>query len=337
VIRTTTGAVADAGDARRPHAAKTMLPTLRTILAAMIATFAVVLAFSAGVLGSRDAASNLGGVPDLSRPLVRQAIVDEPESRQLLLLAYSRRADELLRLRDLPVTPVRAVVEYAEQAQAAPTIVATAPVAAPPADAPREPVADGAAAIVSPPADPSTPPPSPVAAIAPVANPPTDTTAATPVAAALVVTPPADTAAISTPVTLPAAEPPPASVPADSAAVSTATATAAPATAAPAPERANGDTQVAAIPAGGSETAEMYGPPAPPAEAPIVTPYRGGNTVYLRAAKPRKKPQVARTTRSVAPAPAYATSNGFEGDPPSNRPNNVFGNWRRSSNESTTR
>jgi hypothetical protein len=212
------GAVADAGRApvmRVLHAAKAMLPNLRIILAAMIATCVAVVALSAGVVGTRELARNLSGVPDLSRTLVRQAVVDEPE---WLVLAYSRRADELQRLRDLPVTPVRAVVEYAEQAQAraaeaasvsaapssvpvatapaaaanasapmaasepAPTVVATVPVATPAADAPPSPAADSAAVIAT-----------PAAAIAPVAAPPADTSAATAVATATVATPPADT------------------------------------------------------------------------------------------------------------------------------------------------
>ena len=95
------------------HTAKAMLPKFRIIVVAMIATCAAVLALSASMLGSRDPVRHLSGVPDVT--LVREALIEEPESQQSQLLAYSRRADELMRLRDLPV---RAVVEYAEQAQA---------------------------------------------------------------------------------------------------------------------------------------------------------------------------------------------------------------------------
>src|SRR5579871_1817666 len=80
VIRTTTGAAADA---RRTPArviqAKAMLPKLRIILAAMIATCATVLALSAGLVGARDPGNDISGVPDVSRMLVRQAIVEDPE------------------------------------------------------------------------------------------------------------------------------------------------------------------------------------------------------------------------------------------------------------------
>src|SRR5262249_3781409 len=91
VIRMMPKAVADAG--RTPavrviHAAKAMLPKLRIILVAMIATCAVALALSAGMLGTRDPANNLSGVPEVSRALMRQAVVEEPESQ---VLAYSRR------------------------------------------------------------------------------------------------------------------------------------------------------------------------------------------------------------------------------------------------------
>jgi hypothetical protein len=325
----------DAGN--RLHAAETMLPSLRIILAAVIAACAAVLTLSAGFLGSRDQAGNLSGVPDLSRPLVRQAIVEEPEWQQVQVLAYSRRADELQRLRELPVTPVRAVVEYAEQAQAraaeaasaaaAPTvapveapaaepaaapaatsepatIVATAPAAIAPTDTPREPAADSPAVAAAPPAD--TPPPVPAIAAAPVANPPTDTTAATAVAA--VATAPADAATTSAPASSPAVETPPAAAP------------------------ASGDTQVAAVQTGGSETAEMYGPVRPAADA---KPRRA--TAHVRAAKPKKKPQVAHPTRGAPLAIAPTASTGFPADQPNNRANTAFGNWRRSSNESTTR
>jgi hypothetical protein len=367
------GAVADAGrtPVRVIHAAKTMLPKLRFILVAMIATCAAALTLSAGMLGTRDPANNLSGVPDISRTLMRQAAVEEPEWRQSQLLAYSRRADELMRLRDLPVTPVRAVVEYAEQAQAraaesagapavpattavataatdaaaapapaapasepSPTIVATAPVATPPADAPSAPAADRGAIVVTPSADTSSPA---TVAVAPVANPPANTSTATPVASptaavspadtppetavanAPLAAPPADTASataiVSAPVSLPAVEAPAAAPPADTAAVT-----------APAPA-ASGDTQVAAVQTGGSETAEMYGPEQPKAAA---KKRHGPKAVHAHPTKPKKKPQVGPTTRSVTPT----ATTGFPVDQ-RNRSSNALGGWR--SNESTAR
>ena len=310
-------------------AAKAMLPKLRIILAAMIATCAAVLTLSAGVLGTRDPANNLSGVPDVSRTLVRQAVVEEPEWRQSQLLAYSRRADELLRLRDLPATPVRAVVEYAEQAQARageaarataapPADSATPPAAAtserglvvaataptPPADMPPSPAADGAAVLTP---STETPPPATVAtamvATAPAANPPADTSGATVVANAPVAAPPSDsaTAVVSPPATSPAAE--------------------APAVAAPA---ANGDVQT------GSETAEMYGPEKPKAKKRHA-PKLGPKVAQAHPAKPKKKAQVTRPTRTVAPA----ASTGFPVDQQNTSPNTVFGSW--GSNQSTTR
>jgi len=327
-------------------AAKAMLPKLRIILAAMIATCAAVLALSAGVLGTRDPANNLSGVPDVSRTLVRQAVVEEPEWRQSQLLAYSRRADELLRLRDLPATPVRAVVEYAEQAQARageaarataapPADSATPPAAAtserglvvaataptPPADMPPSPAADGAAVLTP---STETPPRATVAtamvATAPAANPPADTSGATVVANAPVAAPPSDsaTAVVSPPATSPAAEAPVIAAPADTVAA-----------AAPAAPAASGDTQVANVQTG-SETAEMYGPEKPKAKKRHA-PKLGPKVAQAHPAKPKKKAQVTRPTRTVAPA----ASTGFPVDRQNTSPNTVFGSW--GSNQSTTR
>jgi hypothetical protein len=53
--------------------------------------------------------------------------------------------------------------------------------------------------------------------------------------------------------------------------------------------------------------------------------------VHAHPAKPQKKAQVARPTRSVSPAP----STGFPVNQPNNR-SSTFGNWR-SSNESAPR
>ena len=95
-----------------------MLPKLRVMLAALFATSVTALATSAGLVGTGDPGKRVADVPELSRTLVQHAIVEAPEWQHAPSLAYARRADELLRLRDLPTTPVRAVVEYAERAQA---------------------------------------------------------------------------------------------------------------------------------------------------------------------------------------------------------------------------
>ena len=290
-----------------------MLPKLRIILAAMLATCATVLALSAGVLGARPG-DDLAGVPQVSRTLVRQAIVADPEPEQLQLLAYSRRADELLRLRDLPMTPTRAVVEYAEQAQArtAETSAPTAPAATSPIDPATAPASESVTAaapiptVEAPPADSAAaattdaPPPSMVA-MAPVTSPHADTAATSPMArpaspAPIVTAPPADTQ----------------SAPADS--------TPAP-NAAPAETAAANDAKVAAVAPGGSATAEIYGPEKPKIDG---KPHRRAKVVHP---KPRKKPQVAAGTTQPASTPAPTASTAYPVNQPNNR-NNGLGGWR---------
>lgn len=128
---------------------------------------AIAVVASATLLGIREPGGRVAGVPDVSRMLVRQAIVEQPENIESL--AYARRADELVRLRDLPVTPVRAVAEYAERAQdnasGKPGDSADAPVATPPAqDTPPAQASPPAEAPVAEAAAPS--PPSEPAAVA---------------------------------------------------------------------------------------------------------------------------------------------------------------------------
>src|SRR5690242_6828124 len=94
-----------------------MLPKLRVMLAALFATSLAALATGAGLVGTGDPGKHVADVPELSRDLVQRAIVEAPEWQHSPSLAYLRRAGELLRLRDLPTAPARAVVEYAERAQ----------------------------------------------------------------------------------------------------------------------------------------------------------------------------------------------------------------------------
>src|SRR5262249_61607336 len=81
----------------------------------LLAASALGVGAGGSLFGMREPGGRVAGVPDVSRMLVRQAIVEQPENIETL--AYARRADELVRLRDLPVTPVRAAAEYAERAQ----------------------------------------------------------------------------------------------------------------------------------------------------------------------------------------------------------------------------
>jgi hypothetical protein len=318
---------------RSTHAAKTMLPKLRIIVAAVLATCAAVLALSAGMLGARDPGDDLTGVPEISRTLVRQAIVAEPDRQQVQLLAYSRRADELLRLRDLPTTPARAVVDYAEHAQAraaettstaapaatSPTNSVTAPAAAAsepePAAAAPAPTATAeapAAASATPPADAA--PPATIA-MAPVTNPHGDTTAAIPV-------PPAGPRSVTA-----APDAAPANVATAPAADEAPAETAAP--------TASGDTQVAAVHPGGGATAEPYGPEKPKADA---KPRHHTKVAHPHPSKPKKKIQVVVGNPRAPPT----TSTGFAVNEPNNRnpvgqPNNrntASGGWR---NDSTAR
>jgi hypothetical protein len=299
-----------------------MLPKLRIILAAVFATCAAVLALSAGVLGPRPG-DDLVGVPEVSRTLMRQAIVAEPDP-QFQLLAYSRRADELLRLRDLPVTPARAVVDYAERAQARAAETANAPAATSPAGsltaAASEPAPTAEASTPTPISD---PPAVPATDRAAGATPPTDAPPSVTVAMAPATNPRSETTA-AIPVVQPAGPPPvvtaPPGVTARAPADSAAAPDAAPAETAAAPPPTSSDTRVAAVEPGGSATAEMYGPEKPKTGGKT---HRRAKVVHPHLPKAKKKPQVAAATPHPAPTP----STGTPVNQPNNR-NNGFGGWR---------
>jgi hypothetical protein len=159
-----------------------MLPKLRVMLAALIATCAVALAASVGLLGMRTPGKSFADVPDVNRRLVQQAIVDEPDSQSFRMLAYSRRADQLLRLRSLPEAPARAVVEYAERARvdaqdAAPATAPASATTAPIAPHPPTVVANVPAAPTTAPAPSLRPAPAPEPGPAPLPAPGTDAAA----------------------------------------------------------------------------------------------------------------------------------------------------------------
>ena len=110
-----------------------MFPKLSIILTAVIAACVAVLSASVGLIGTGNSVKHAIAVPDIGHLLMQQAIMDAPEWQHFQSLAYARRADELLRLRDLPAAPARAVVEFAEQAQTD-AVLAAPPFATEPAD-----------------------------------------------------------------------------------------------------------------------------------------------------------------------------------------------------------
>ncbi len=123
-----------------------MLPSLRLSLGAMIATFVVVLAASAGLVATRDPSRGFVDIPDVNRTLVQKAIMEEPEWQHFHLLAYARRTDELQRLLDLPVTPVPAIVEAVPPLAESPVETTVVSEPAPP---PAEPAEESGAAQIA--------------------------------------------------------------------------------------------------------------------------------------------------------------------------------------------
>jgi len=291
------------------------------------------------VLGARNPGNDLAGVPEVSRALVRQAIVADPDRQQVQLLAYSRRADELLRLRELPATPSRAVVDYVEQSQARAAETASAPPAPDSATAPATAVSEPPATTVA-----STSAATPTAdapaapAAAAVASPSTDTPSAValaPLAIGQPASPPPAAAVAAAPV----------GAPADAASASAREPSAAPtetpaaSTAAPAP---SGDAKVAAVQTGASATAEAYGPEQPKTDGK----HRRAKVVHPHPPKAKKKPQVtvanprapvlplsdfaATPSSGTRPSSGFAATplTGFSVNQPNNRNNTPGGGWR---------
>jgi hypothetical protein len=303
-----------------------MLPKLRVTLTAALAACVMGLAAGAGWIGARDAEKQLADVPSVSQPLMQQAIVEDLEGQHLQLLAYTRRADELLRLRELSATPARAVVEYAERALAE-TADPTAAPAAP----------ETAAA----------PPAETAAAGAPTAAPPASETAATEPSAAVASAPPpfeplpAPTpTAPSPPASETANQPAPsnvASAPAASASAPSPDETAAPPTTAepaPAPAATSGDPQIANAQSGSGETAAVAAPERLDDQSDGDAKAAQKNAAQAR--KPKKKARVV--ARAVPARLPPAASTGFPVDLPQpsytrtssatsapNHPINIFG------------
>ena len=87
-----------------------MFPNLRLIIGATVATMILVMVMGSGLLSFRDPQAGFADIPVVRRPLVQRAIVAEPDRQRLQMLAYARRSDELQRLLDLPVSPVKATL-----------------------------------------------------------------------------------------------------------------------------------------------------------------------------------------------------------------------------------
>jgi len=254
---------------------------------------AIAVVASATLLGIREPGGRVAGVPDVSRMLVRQAIVEQPENIETL--AYARRADELVRLRDLPVTPVRAAAEYAERAQdnasGKPGDSVDAPAATPLAQdsspAQASPPAEAPAAEAAPPSPPSEP--------AAVANLPATTQPAADAVAAPV--PPAatqsETATTPDPVAPAPAATQSAATPDPVAPTPTTPLANEPPAAASEPNQS--DPRLAAPESGASEIAAPDRPPVP------ATP----KTERPKAAhKPSKRPHMTRLGRAIPPTAA---------------------------------
>jgi hypothetical protein len=82
-----------------------MLPRLRLVVASLAAALALIAAAFGVLSGGRTSSAFTVGLRSAHGLPIERALPEPPDWKQLAALAASRRADELNRLLELPVTP----------------------------------------------------------------------------------------------------------------------------------------------------------------------------------------------------------------------------------------